>query len=235
MPSLERGCMKNASVKREAVGNQDSGTNRAGIGRWLARLAVICLPPKCRFRGSRFARQECGTQARDRKHQDWDHPSRRGASINDREKGRGLWMRSGDRCAVEFVAGKERTIILARWLDHDASPIDDTSLVLPQLQYITARRAPACFPDARPLVGFPPSPDTPPQNLLARTTTCSLCRRPRMFPCTCRRRVMQRTARSGSSGQAGCALRNVPTPRRVAVTPPRFVLSLAARLAANHR
>ena len=101
---------ENASVKREAVGNQDSGTNRAGIGRWLARLAVICLPPKCRFRGSRFARQECGTQARDRKHQDWDHPSRRGASINDREKGRGLWMRSGDRCAVEFVAGKDRTV-----------------------------------------------------------------------------------------------------------------------------
>jgi hypothetical protein len=28
-------------------------------------------------------------------------------------------------------------IRLARWLDHDASPLDDTSLVLPQLQYIT--------------------------------------------------------------------------------------------------
>jgi hypothetical protein len=37
---------ENASVKREAVENQDSGTNRASIGRWLTRLAVICLPPQ---------------------------------------------------------------------------------------------------------------------------------------------------------------------------------------------
>ena len=72
--------------------------------RWLARLAVICLRPSAASVARVSQDRSVGHRRESGNTKDWDHPSRRGASINDREEG--VWMHSGDRCAVAFVAGR---------------------------------------------------------------------------------------------------------------------------------
>jgi hypothetical protein len=94
-------------------------------------------------------------------------------------------------------------------------------------------RSSLLFPDARP-GGLPTIARYPTTNKLARTTTCLSAEAPRMFPCACRRRVMQRAARSAARSAAASSSKQrqllparMRSPERadsllaVTVTPPR--------------
>jgi hypothetical protein len=101
-------------------------------------------------------------------------------------------------------------------------------LCFPNCSTSQVPRSSLLFPDARP-GGLPTIARYPTTNKLARTTTCLSAEAPRMFPCACRRRVMQRAARSAaaSSKQRQLLPARMRSPERadsflaVTVTPPR--------------